>query len=80
VLLQPIPDNLKIPIIQLTMLKVSEAALTKINLEYIRFYDIVSVNTKPETSYYYLHRRYMEDPSSETNPLSLCGVTKVTIL
>jgi hypothetical protein len=53
------------------MLKVSEAALTKINLEYIKFYDIVSVNTKPEISYYYLHRRYMEDPSSETNPLSL---------
>ena len=48
--MKPIPDQLKIPIIQLTMLKVSEAALTKINLEYIKFYDIVSVNTKPETS------------------------------
>jgi len=69
--MKPIPDHLKIPIIQLTMLKVPEAALAKINLEYIKFYDIISVKAKPETSYYYLHRRYMEDPSSETNPLTL---------
>jgi flagellar motor protein MotB len=50
--MKPIPDHLKVPIHQLSMLKVSEAALTKINFNYIKFYDIVSVNTKPRTTIY----------------------------
>ena len=51
------------------MIKVPNDKIKTINLEYLKFYDIVFVNTTPAT-FYFLHRRYMEQSSDDKNPLT----------
>jgi hypothetical protein len=45
--MMPIPEHLKVPLDQLSMLKVPNDKIKTINLEYLKFYDIVFVTSRP---------------------------------